>query len=126
MVFSRLLVVVCFAFTIASCDRGDPAASKVKPLNTDQHGDLLPERAMLRLGTVRFLAIALLTVVWSPDSKTLASGAYSRTISLWEVTTGKEIRRIAGQGDITWRRNSVLAWSPDGKMLASCWDEYPG
>jgi WD40 repeat protein len=29
-------------------------------------------------------------VAYSPDSKTLASGSYDKTIKLWDLATGKE------------------------------------
>jgi WD40 repeat protein len=36
-------------------------------------------------------------------------------VSLWEVSTGKAIRRWSGDAEAVW----ALAWSPDGKTLAS-------
>ena len=48
-------------------------------------------------------------MVWSPDGKMLASGGYIlNPIRLWDVATGKEVRRFNGNA-------TVLAWSPDGK-----------
>lgn len=54
-------------------------------------------------------------VALSPDGKVLASGGY-RGICLWDVKTGKESRRLAGKERGACRR---LAFSPDGKSLAS-------
>jgi WD40 repeat protein len=53
-------------------------------------------------------------VVYSPDGRTIASGGTDRTIKLWDAVTGKE------QGAF---RETIyiysLAFSPDGKLLAS-------
>jgi RNA polymerase sigma factor (sigma-70 family) len=63
----------------------------------------------------------VIAVAFSPDGKTVASTGPDETIRLWELATGKEIRKV------TWREapvllrgaNARLAFSPDGKMLAS-------
>jgi RNA polymerase sigma factor (sigma-70 family) len=59
------------------------------------------------------------SVAFSPDGKTLAAGidnGVPPTIILWEVATGKELRRIyAGMGLVR-----AIAFSPDGRTLASC------
>jgi RNA polymerase sigma factor (sigma-70 family) len=70
------------------------------------------------------------TIAVSPDGKTVATaGLDNNTIVLWEATTGKVIRRIAApppaKPDALPRfalykeRVWSLAFSPDGKMLAS-------
>jgi WD40 repeat protein len=53
-----------------------------------------------------------LSVRFSADGKSCAYSGSGKTISLCEVSTGKEIRRFEGEG-------SALALSPDGKTLAA-------
>ena len=60
------------------------------------------------------------SVSFSPDSKTLASGSADKTIKLWNLETGKEIRTLKEHEDSV----SSVSFSPDGKTLASgSWDE---
>ncbi|MDZ8070930.1 MAG: AAA-like domain-containing protein, partial [Nostoc sp. DedQUE08] len=60
-------------------------------------------------------SIGVFSVVFSPDSKTLASASSDNTIKLWNLDTGKVITTLTGHSD---RVNSV-AFSPDSKTLAS-------
>lgn len=119
---------------------GFPANGQETPV--DIHGDALPAGALARLGTVRF-RYAATSVAYSPDGKILAAGGADNQIRLFNSATGQEIRRLKGhqprsyspprdpkrafdllvdsqgQGNVT-----TLAFSPDGKMLASGgWDE---
>ena len=57
-------------------------------------------------------------LAFSPDGKTLASGAGfgESDIRLWDVATGKEIGRM--EGHKSWV-GSLVFW-PDGRKLASC------
>ncbi len=51
----------------------------------------------------------------TPDSQTLASASYDRTIKLWNLKTGQLINTITGHN--SWVRS--IAISPDGQTLAS-------
>ncbi|MBI4633745.1 MAG: caspase family protein [Deltaproteobacteria bacterium] len=55
------------------------------------------------------------SVAFSPDGRYALSGSYDKTIKLWEVGTGREIRTFKGHSDFV---NSV-AFGPDGRCLIS-------
>jgi WD40 repeat protein len=55
------------------------------------------------------------SVAFSPDDEILASGGWDDTIRLWEVATGKEIRKIDAHKAMVGR----VVFSPNGKVLAS-------
>jgi WD40 repeat protein len=57
----------------------------------------------------------VLSVSFSPDGKTLASGSFDNSIKLWDITTGKEIRTLQGHSNFV----DSVSFSPDGKTLAS-------
>ena len=62
----------------------------------------------------------ILSIAFSPDSKTLAGGTVRDTVYLWNVQTGKSFRKL------TVHKSSVVsvAFSPDGKILVSgCFDK---
>jgi WD40 repeat protein len=55
------------------------------------------------------------TVAFSPDSRTMASGASDRTVRLWDVATGKELHRLGGPDGAL----CCVSFSPDGRLLAA-------
>jgi WD40 repeat protein len=59
------------------------------------------------------------SISFSPDGKTLATGSSDKTIKLWNLDTGKEIRTLQGHDSYI---NSV-SFSPDGKTLATGSDD---
>jgi WD40 repeat protein/tetratricopeptide (TPR) repeat protein len=65
-------------------------------------------------------------VAFSPDGRRLASASVDKSVKIWDLATGKEIRTLAGHSQIV----SCVAWSADGRFLASgsgTWDEWrPG
>ena len=58
---------------------------------------------------------AVTAVAYSPDGKFAVTGSADKTIKLWEVATGREIRSYLGNsGDITF-----LTFNQTGKHVAS-------
>jgi hypothetical protein len=90
----------------------------------DALGDPLPVGALTRMGTVRLRHDhTVLSVAFVAGGKTLASAGNDYTARLWELATGKELRRFGQQtarGSATSPARAVhsLAVSPNGKLLA--------
>jgi WD40 repeat protein len=103
------------------------AAGAAEPARIDRHGDLLPEGALLRLGTVRWRAgSAVALAAFLPGGRELLTVSQDHTAQVWEVTSGKELRRFdvsglaATEGPPTFPRPywGTAVMSADGKTLA--------
>lgn len=55
------------------------------------------------------------SVAFSPDGKTLASAGWDDTVRLWDVATGKELRKLDAHKAMVGR----VVFSSDGRVLAS-------
>ena len=55
------------------------------------------------------------SVAYTPDDKTLASAGDDHFVTLWNLATGRERRRLTGHAGAV----NSLAVTPDGKTLAS-------
>jgi WD40 repeat protein len=76
---------------------------------------------VLGLRTLLLLAILacagcgyqVMSVAYSPNGKSLASGGGDKTVRVWDVASGREVQRAVREGAV-WS----VAYSPDGKSLA--------
>jgi WD40 repeat protein len=55
------------------------------------------------------------SIAFHPDGKQIASGSTDKTIKIWELSSGQELRTLTGHSDDV----SSIAFSPDGNQLAS-------
>jgi WD40 repeat protein len=55
------------------------------------------------------------SVAFAPDGKTVASGGWDDTVRLWDVQTGKELRKLDAHKAMVGR----VVFSADGRILAS-------
>jgi RNA polymerase sigma factor (sigma-70 family) len=119
-----------------------PAASNERP-RTDLFDDPLPSGALARMGTVRWRhGQVVFFTSFLPDGKTLVTAGHDGTIRLWDVATGKELRRLVSTGEsapgasaapvvvggggaggaflgVLGNNNLHVALAADGKTLAS-------
>jgi WD40 repeat protein len=59
--------------------------------------------------------LAQAAVAFSPDSQLVAATSRSGAVRLWDISSGRELRTLIGHPDAAYS----VAFSPDGKMLAS-------
>jgi WD40 repeat protein len=80
-------------------------------LRTIQLWDVATAKEKSQIKVTYHLPVA---VALSPDGKQLATIEHFVGLTIWEVESGKEVRRIAVR-----QNTNTLSYSPDGKMLAA-------
>jgi RNA polymerase sigma factor (sigma-70 family) len=103
-------------WTVALSPDGKTVAGfgTVRPVHTLYQWDLASGR-VIREFRYQGTQDGLMSLVFSPDGKRLASGG-DRALRLWDTTTGKQLH-LFGQGHGQTGTDGV-AFSPDGKVLA--------
>jgi WD40 repeat protein/beta-lactamase regulating signal transducer with metallopeptidase domain len=92
-------VVVAGVGPLRSAVEDPPPAASIPeakaPASADRQGDPLPAGALARLGTTRLRHGANVTfVTFGSDGKTLITAGQDNTVRLWDLATGKEVRRF--------------------------------
>lgn len=101
------------AYTKMAGNNAAPGGFKVPPMGGQTTPQpTVPTRAKLQTSFTRHQQ-TVRTVAWSPDGKTLASGADDAQVFIWD--TGGAVKANINHPAAV----SALAWSPDGQRLAT-------
>ena len=91
---SRLWIAAVLAGLIVHASNGTALPAQPLKPGADAEGDPLPKGAVARLGHGKFRAGGATDVVFSPDGKYLAAKSYSDIIHVWDVKTGRSVRKF--------------------------------
>ncbi len=102
----RLLtwVVLILAIRVGPCFAAEPLR--------DSYGDALPDRAVARLGTMRFRhSGAVYQIFFFPDGQKLLTSDTGGAVHVWQVSSAERLEKWNFAGSM------ALALTPDGKTL---------
>ncbi|MHC6202356.1 WD40 repeat domain-containing protein [Breznakiellaceae bacterium SP9] len=104
----KLMYIVTIVLALFSCATEDRVSPTVGTATDRQASDEGNVAVFPQLG------YGGNSVAFSPDGTQLVSGA-GKTVILWDIATGREIRTLLGHSDYV----SSVAFSPDGTQLVS-------
>ena len=118
MKHKHILIIALFVFFVCTLAAAQTRRIEAKKKTQDDFASSFnmdkPE-VVFNVGHASFIK----SVCYSPDGKYIASGSDDKTVKIWEVETGRELRTLRGH---SYDVNSVC-YSPDGKYTASSsWD----
>ena len=118
MKHKHILIIALFVFFVCTIAAAQTRRIEAKKKTQDDFASSFnmdkPE-VVFNVGHASFIK----SVCYSPDGKYIASGSDDKTVKIWEVETGRELRTLRGH---SYDVNSVC-YSPDGKYTASSsWD----
>ena len=121
LILDTALVVLLFGFHahLQAQPQLEPIGRST--LMTDQFGDALPPQALARLGTIRWRHTGGVTLAhFLADSKSLLTAGNDQWFRVWELSSGRELRRFGKLG--TWSGYFVV--SADGQTAATAtWED---
>jgi len=94
--------------TAATAPAQPPPPRQPQPSPTESQPWVQAGSFQKHLGVVSCVAI-------SPDGKTLVTGSYDQTLTLWQLSTGRVLHTLTGHGGKVY----CVAIAPDGRTIAS-------
>ncbi|KAJ8589900.1 WD40 repeat-like protein, partial [Rhizopogon salebrosus TDB-379] len=93
--------------------------SVIQPSMKDDKKLTAPQRELVK--TFEGHEDKIISITTFPDGKRIATGSVDKTIRIWRVEDGREMRKWVVAGPLDGHTNAVLALdiSPDGSILAS-------
>jgi hypothetical protein len=117
MLFARMFMLAFFGAG-GFCGRAVSAPTQSTPSSAPSRKEAreLPDGCLRQLGEVRVLGGGhVLALAFAPDGKTLVAGSWDSKLYMWDVSTGKELRRVSADNGLV----NAVAFSRDGATLAT-------
>jgi len=116
-------LMIALIFLVVSCEnvqeepsqnistQVNPTVATTQPVSLQNTQSSKTPEVFVQLGHSSYVN----SVAFSPDGKLALSGSSDKTLKLWEVATGREIRTFKGHSSHV----NAVAFSPDGKLALS-------